>query len=116
MATDRGMPILAAAAMTVLVVAAMALTGPITAPVTCAVFLIAVAWPLQRALQRRVPAALAVVLTVLATLIFAGLLAAMVAWGFSRVAAWVIANGARLQEIFLAQTAGSRRGVSSSRR
>lgn len=105
METGKGMHILAAAAMTVLVVAALAVTGSIMAPVACALFLIAVVWPLQRGLQTRLPAALAVILTVLATLVFVGLLAGMVAWGFSRVAGWVIANGARLQEVFLAQTA-----------
>lgn len=94
-----------AAALGILLVGAMALTGPVIAPVFCALFLIAVVWPIQRALQSRLPTALAVIITVLVTLVAVGLLAAMVAWGFSRVASWVIANGARLQAIFLQQTA-----------
>jgi len=97
------MTVLAAAAMTILVVAAMAATGPVLAPIACALFLVAVAWPVQRALQARMPSGLAVILTVLATIVAVGLLAAMVAWGFSGVAGWVIANGARLQEVFQSQ-------------
>lgn len=96
---------LAAAAMVIAVTAALTLTAPVTAPVTSAVFLIAIAWPLQSALQQRLPSALAVVLTLVISLVVLASLAGMVAWGFSRVAGWVVANSARLQEMFLAETA-----------
>jgi predicted PurR-regulated permease PerM len=85
--------------------AAASVTGAVVAPVTCALVLIAVAWPLQKALQQRLGAAVATTVTMLTTLVAVFLLAGMVAWGFSRVTAWLIADAARLQEVFVAQTA-----------
>ncbi len=105
MTAGRGVTVMAAVATTILVIAALALASSVLAPVACAIFLIAVVWPLQRALQARMTAVPAVLLTVLATLFAVGLLASMVVWGFNRVAFWLIANGARLQEIFVQQTA-----------
>lgn len=102
--TERGVSGMAAIAVTILVVAAASLTGAVLAPAACALFLIAVVWPIQRALQARIGAALAVVATMLATLVAVFLLAAMVAWGFSRVAGWVIADATRLQAVFAQQT------------
>jgi predicted PurR-regulated permease PerM len=93
-----------AIAVTILAVGAAAMTGGVVAPVACALFLVAVVWPIQKALQQRIGAALAVLVMLLATLVAVFTLAAMVSWGFSRVAAWVIANGARLQEVFVQQT------------
>jgi len=81
--TGRGMTVLAAAAMTNRVVAAMAATGPVLAPIACPLFLVAVAWPVQRALQARIPSGLAVILAVLATSGAVGVLGAMVGLGGS---------------------------------
>lgn len=104
MTGERGITALAGITVAILVVASAALTGAVLAPVACALFLIAIVWPIQKALQRRIGAVLAVIVTMLTTLVVAFLLAAMVTWGFSRVTGWVIANGARLQEIFVQQT------------
>ncbi|WP_204251129.1 AI-2E family transporter [Elioraea rosea] len=105
MSTSRGMTAMVATVTAILVIAALALARPVLAPVACALFLIAVVWPLQKALQARMTPVLAVLVTVFATLVAVGMLASMVVWGFNRVAFWLIANGARLQEIFVQQTA-----------
>ncbi len=99
------MTTLAGIALAIIAVAGAAATGAVVAPVVCALFLISVVWPIQKVLQERIGAALAVIATMLATLVAVFLLAAMVTWGFSRVTSWVIANGSRLQEVFLQQTA-----------
>lgn len=91
--------------MIIALTAAVTLTAPVTAPVTAAVFSMAIAWPLQSALPQRRPPALTVVLTLVFSLVVLAGLAGMVAWGFSRVAGWVVANAARLQEMFIAEAA-----------
>jgi predicted PurR-regulated permease PerM len=84
----------------VLVAAALDQAQAILAPVAFALFGIALVWPLQRWLESRLGGLPALLLTLLAAL---GALVAMVglfAWGFGRVAQWVIANGQRFQLLY----------------
>ncbi|WP_170979179.1 AI-2E family transporter [Roseomonas sp. HF4] len=89
----------------VLVAAALQAGQAIFAPIVFALFVIALVWPVQRAVQSRLPAGVAVVATVLVTLVVVAGLALAIAWGFGRVAEWVVANAARLQALYAAKLA-----------
>lgn len=84
----------------ILVFAALDLTSTIFAPVACAFFIIALAWPMQTALQARMPQllALAIVVSVI-TAVFL-VFGSVVAWGFGRIARYLIADAARFQAIY----------------
>ncbi len=85
----------------ILVAVALHLAQSILVPVAFALFAIALVWPVQDRLQRAgVPSYLALLVTVAVTLVVVVLLALAVAWGFGRVARWVIANGAMLQALY----------------
>lgn len=69
-------------------------------PVVFAVFVIAVAWPLQRRLQRVLPKLLATLLTLVVTLaVVAGVLS-LVVWGLGHVGQWVVLNTQRFQALY----------------
>ncbi len=87
-----------------LLLAALYVTQLVMAPVAFALFIIALVWPMQQTLGARMPKLVAVVATMLTTLVVVAVLAAMVVWGFSRAARWVIANGPRLQRLYIEQT------------
>ena len=87
----------------VLVFASLREAASVFVPATFALFIIAVVWPLQSLLQRRLPKVLALVITLVVALVAVMLLALLVAWGFSRIGQWVIANAARFQSIYLRQ-------------
>jgi predicted PurR-regulated permease PerM len=73
---------------------------PVLAPIVFALFIIALAWPLQHHAERLVPAGLALILTVVAVLVVLVGMSLTAAWGFGRVARWVIANAAQIQALF----------------
>ncbi len=85
----------------ILIAAALSLAQPVLAPVAFALFVIALAWPLQRGLEPRLGGAAAMIVTLLVTLAVVGVMAFLAAWGFGRVGAWVVANGAMLQELYV---------------
>lgn len=86
---------------TILLAGAVSLAEPVLAPVTFALFVIALAWPLQRGLMvARVPAFLALIGTILVTLVVLVALALAAGWGFGRVARWMIANAAQFQSLY----------------
>jgi predicted PurR-regulated permease PerM len=104
MGGNRTLVVLTGCIAAVLALGTLYLTRPVMAPVTFALFLVAVVWPMQRALQAWVPRSAAVLATMLTTLVVVALLATMIAWGFSRAARWVIANGPRLHQLYIEQT------------
>jgi predicted PurR-regulated permease PerM len=105
MPASRVLTAMAAICAVVLIAAAAMASQPVLAPVVFAVFAIALVWPLQGALQRRMPAVLAMLLTLLVALVTLVGLAMLVAWAFGRVGAWVVANGAMLQALYLQKLA-----------
>jgi predicted PurR-regulated permease PerM len=86
------------------VLAALYFARTIFAPVACALFVIAIAWPLQNWLQRKIPKLLALVVTILVILVVITVLGWLMMWGFSKIAQWLINNAVRFQ-IMYAQTA-----------
>ena len=93
-------PVLLYIICAILLVAALYFADAIFAPVACALFIIAVAWPLQDRLQKRLPQllALAVVMTLIA-MVFV-VFASVVAWSFGRIGRTLIADTPRLQGLY----------------
>nr|WP_255656570.1 AI-2E family transporter [Lysobacter lactosilyticus] len=83
-----------------MVLAALYLGRSLFAPVAIALFIVAVAWPLQRTLQRRMPRVLAMVATLIATAAVVAAMASVVLWGLSRATQWAIANAASFQAYY----------------
>jgi len=81
----------------ILVAAALYFARSIFAPLAFALFLVAIVWSLQSALQKRLPQFVALFITLFVTAAVLIVFTSMVAWGFSVVAQWMIANAARFQ-------------------
>lgn len=105
MTHDRSLRVMLGICTAILVAAAMQAGQSIIAPIFFAIFVIGMVWPVQKAVQARLSAGLAVVVTVVVTLVVVAVLAFAIAWGFGRVAEWVIANGSRLQSLYVSQIA-----------
>jgi len=82
------------------IAASLYLATSVFAPVACALFIIALAWPVQDWLQQRMPrlVALAIVMCII-VVVFLGF-ALMVAWGFGRVLRAIIAEAPRFQSLY----------------
>lgn len=88
----------------VLVFAGLYFARNIMAPLAFAFFVIAIAWPLQRALQAKIPAVLALVVTIVVTLALIAALAFIVVWGMSHVVEWLVNNTDRFQALYVQAT------------
>ncbi|HEY6754574.1 MAG TPA: AI-2E family transporter [Pseudolabrys sp.] len=84
----------------ILVLAALYFSRAIMAPVAFALFVVAIAWPLQSALQARIPQLLALVVTIVVTLAIIAVLVLLVIWGFGLVVQWLINNTDRFQTLY----------------
>lgn len=85
---------------TILLVGVMWIGSSIFAPLAFALFIIALAWPIQHRLQASMPKALALALTFLGVVLVVLGFASLVAWAFGRVGRWMIADAARFQQIY----------------
>ena len=89
-----------------LIVAAVAIlavvyfASSVLAPVAFALFIIAIVWPVQSRLQSHLPKLLALAIVVLLIVVVFVAFASFVAWGFSRVGRWVVADSARYQDLY----------------
>jgi len=88
----------------VLVFAGLYFARDIIAPATFAIFVVAIAWPLQRTLQRAIPALLALVVTIVVTLSIIAVLVFLVVWGISHVVEWLVNNTDRFQTLYMQAT------------
>jgi len=100
MPTDRWVRTLVGVIAVIAIFAALRLASSVIAPVVCAVFIIALVWPMQSRLQKRMPKliALAIVIAVIA-LVFV-VFASLVSWAFGRIGQSVVANAGRLQLLY----------------
>lgn len=82
------------------VVAGIYFSTAIIAPVVCAMFIIAIVWPIQKRLQQHLPqlVALAIVITTIA-IVFA-VFSSIIVWGFGRIGRSLIADAARFQILY----------------
>jgi AI-2 transport protein TqsA len=101
MLTDRQTRAMLAVCTTILVAAALYFARSVFAPLAFAVFMVAIVWPLQSELQKRLPQFVALFITLVVTAAVLIVFTSMVAWGFSVVAQWMIANAARFQAMYV---------------
>jgi predicted PurR-regulated permease PerM len=82
------------------VMASLYLATSVFAPVACALFIIALAWPLQDALQQRMPRLLALAIVMCVIVVVFMVFAALIGWGFGRVVRAIIAEAPRFQAFY----------------
>ncbi len=99
-AGDRTLRLAALICAVILSLAALSLARSVMTPVAFALFIIALVWPLQRRLKTRLPQLVAILLTAAVALLAIGVGCWLIVWGFGRIAQWVIANSARLQDLY----------------
>lgn len=97
---DRWLIAILGVIATVAVFAALSAASSVFAPVVCALFIIAVTWPLQAWLQARIPQLLALAVVVSVVVIVFLVFASLTTWGFSRVGRALIADAARFQALY----------------
>jgi predicted PurR-regulated permease PerM len=84
----------------VLTAAALSIAESVFAPLAFALFIIAMAWPLQRSLQERLPRLLALAVTMAATVLIVIAFAMLVVWAAGRVGRFIVSDAARLQDFY----------------
>ena len=94
---DRAVKLMLGLCTGILVAAALSAAQSVAAPVAFALFVIALAAPVQRRAEGVLPATLAMLVTLVAMLAVVLGFAYATAWGVGRVAQWVVAEQARLQ-------------------
>jgi AI-2 transport protein TqsA len=102
---DRSIRTMVGVIAVIAIFAALSIASSVIAPVVCAIFIIALVWPMQSRLQRRIPKliALAIVIAVLA-LVFV-IFASLVSWAFGWIGRSVIDNAGRFQTLYEGVTA-----------
>ena len=84
----------------VLVLAAASVASTVFAPLALALFIIALAWPVQRQLQSWMPKLVALANTLLVTFVIGLGFASLVAWAFGRVIRSLLMDAAHYQDIY----------------
>jgi AI-2 transport protein TqsA len=100
MSGDRPITVMLALCTAIIVGAALYFASSIFAPLAFALLMLAIVWPLQKKLQTLLPKTLALLLTLLVTVVVITVFASMVAWGFSVIGQWMVANAARFQAVY----------------
>ena len=80
--------------------AAVNLSTTILAPVVCALFIIAIAWPMQKRLQSRLPKLIALAIVVATIAIAFASFASLAVWALGRIGRWLAGDAARLQGLY----------------
>ena len=90
--------------MTILAVVAVSFaayqTASVFAPLVLALFIIAVAWPLQDWLRSRIPKLIALAITLIVVVAVCLAFASLIVWGFGRVGRAVVTDAARYQALY----------------
>lgn len=80
--------------------AVLKIASTVFAPVACALFIIAVAWPLQSRLQSHLPKLAALALVILVIVVVFVVFGSLVSWGFGRIGRALVADAARFQALY----------------
>lgn len=100
MATDRTLLTFLGLIAATAVFSALYLATSIFAPVACALFIIAIVWPLQSRLQLYLPQLLALAIVISVTVVVFFVFASIVAWGFGRIGRALITEAPRFQLLY----------------
>jgi predicted PurR-regulated permease PerM len=85
---------------TILSVAALSVASSVFAPVAFALFIIALAWPLQDRLQSALPRLLALAISAAVMVLVFAAFASLIVWAFGRVGRWIVSDAARFQAFY----------------
>lgn len=105
MPTDRSVRIMLGLIAAIAVLTALGVASSVIAPVVCAIFIIALVWPMQKRLQMYFPQLLALAIVISVTMAVFVVFASLVSWGFGRVGRSVIAEATRFQILYSQATA-----------
>jgi AI-2 transport protein TqsA len=100
MTQDRTISVILGLVAAVAVFSALYVSASVFAPMACALFIIALAWPLQRELQARMPQLLALAIVVCLIVAVFAVFASVVAWGFGRVFRQLLVEAPRFQMFY----------------
>jgi predicted PurR-regulated permease PerM len=100
MTSDRWVRVSIGLCTIVIVVTALYFFGPIFAPLAFALLIIAIIWPVQKRLQTRLPKLVALAVSVLATVVVITAFGSLIAWGFGRVARYIVSDATRFQLLY----------------
>jgi predicted PurR-regulated permease PerM len=82
------------------ILAAASVARTVIAPVVCALFIIAIVWPLQSRLQAFLPKLVALAIVIFVTSVVFTIFISLVTWGFGRIGRSLIAEVPRLQLLY----------------
>jgi predicted PurR-regulated permease PerM len=85
----------------ILFLIAMHLAATVFMPLAFALFIVALAAPLQRWLDPRVGRGISLVLTVIAVLFVVGAFASVVGWSVGRIGAWALSHLSAIEKVYL---------------
>src|SRR5438128_2112876 len=97
---DRSISVFVTIIAMIAVFTVLYFTKTVFAPVACALFMIAIVWPLQSGLQVYLPKLLALAIVILITAAACMIFASLVTWGFGRVGRSLVADAARFQTLY----------------
>jgi predicted PurR-regulated permease PerM len=97
MQENRWLHIVVGVIAVIAIFAAIRVASSVFAPVACALFVIAIVWPMQRRLQSYLPKLLALAIIMLASIVVFVAFASLAAWAFGRVGRWIVTDAARFQ-------------------
>jgi AI-2 transport protein TqsA len=100
MAASSGTKVALAIVAAVAVSFAAYQASSVFAPLVLALFIIAIAWPLQQRLQAHMPKLIALAFTLIAIIVVGVVFASLVAWGFGRVGRAVMNDVPRYQAFY----------------
>ncbi len=84
----------------ILLLAGVYYASSIFAPLTFALLILALVLPLHQWLEERMPQSAALFITLAVTIVFLLVFASMIAWALSGIAAWLLENVSRFQDIY----------------
>ncbi len=100
MAADRWIRTTLGAIAAIAVMAAFSVASSVIAPVFCALFIIAVVWPMQSRLQTYLPQLLALAIVISASIAVFLIFASLLSWSFGSVGRALIAEAGRFQTFY----------------
>jgi predicted PurR-regulated permease PerM len=100
MTTDHWIRTMVAVIAIIAILTAVNVARTVIAPVACALFIIAIAWPLQSRLQSILPKLVALAIVILVTSVVFTVFISLVSWGFGRVGRSLIAEAGRFQLLY----------------
>jgi AI-2 transport protein TqsA len=100
MTTDYWMRTMIVVIATIAIFAALYFASSVFAPVACAVFIIALTWPLQVRLQSRIPQLIALAIVIGITVAVFFVFSSIVAWAFGRVGRSLVAETQYFQSLY----------------